>query len=98
MKRINTVETPNKTILGTSMIFALAMAASLPLAARAADETQLLSTPRAYAIVGVCLLIVHHFICKQRGTTVPARALVVPQTSKRPHFNAVQAAENPVRA
>jgi hypothetical protein len=37
---MKTVKTLSKTILGTSMVFALAMAASLPFTARAADETK----------------------------------------------------------
>lgn len=37
---MKTVKTFGQTILGSSMVFALAMAASLPLTARAADETK----------------------------------------------------------
>lgn len=37
---MKTVKTLSKTILGTSMVFAIAMAASLALTARAADETK----------------------------------------------------------
>ena len=37
---MKTIKTISKAILGTSMVFALAMAASLPLTARAADEAK----------------------------------------------------------
>ncbi len=37
---MKTIKTLGKTILGTSMVFALAMAASLPLTARAEDEAK----------------------------------------------------------
>ena len=40
MKTVKTVKTVGKMILGTSMVFALALAASRPLTARAADETK----------------------------------------------------------
>ena len=50
-----------------------------------------------YALVGVYLAIVHHFICRSEGGSVWDSALVVPQTSKRAHFNAVPDAENPAQ-
>ena len=51
-----------------------------------------------YALVGVYIAIVHHCICSSEGGTVSNSALVVPQPSKRAHFDAMPAVENLVQA
>ena len=50
--------------------------------------------PEVYVLISVYLLIVHHFICG----TVSNSAWVVPQPSKRAHFDAMPAVENLVQA